>query len=220
MTESGARASTQFGAAGGDPIGNGAVRDGALAGAISVVVFTAVHHLTISDIWAMLPMMLFAGAACGACVAWTFEALFRPHSLGRWAVWNLAILAALGILAISSVLIYQPVTTMAAIMERGGPVDDLIVQALPLTAAFIVVITGAFSLAFGHERGDYLRLLITTTALTLIVGMNVSVLGLVDFAGGSIGPVLAFFGLIVLLDVAYASAFAILGRRWLTVRPE
>ena len=220
MTESSAPTTTPLVESGEDTGGSGAVRDGALAGAVSVVVFTAVHHLTISDIWAMLPMMLIAGAACGACVAWTFGALFRPSSLGQWVVWNLAILASLGILATASVLIYQPVTTMAAIMERGGPVDDLIVQALPLTVAFIIAMTGGFSLAFGHERGDYLRLLITTTVLTLIVGMNVSVLGLVDFAGGSIRPVLAFFGLIVLLDVAYASTFAILGRRWLTVRHE
>lgn len=216
MTESAARALTPPGAAGGVPIRN-AVRDGAIAGAISVVVFTAVHHLIISDIWATLPMMLLAGAACGACVAWTFETLFRPHSFGRWAVWNLAILAALGVLAISSVLIYQPVATMGAIMERGGPVDDLIVQALPLTAVFIVVMTGAFGLAFGHERGDYVRLLVTITVLTLLVGINLSVLGLIDFAGGSMGPLMTFFGLIVLLDVAYASAFAFFGRRWLTV---
>lgn len=198
------------------PMADGIVRDGASAGAISVVVFTLVHHLTISDIWSMLPMMLMAGAACGACITWTFQGLFQRRSLRLWAASNLMILAALAVLAAASIVIYEPVTTMAAIMDRGGPVDDLIMQALPLTALYIVVMTVTLGLAFGQERADYLRLLTTITVLTLLVGINVSVLGLVEFAGDSTLPVLEFFALIVMLDAVYAFAFAVLRRRWLT----
>ncbi|CAN5827519.1 hypothetical protein BH23ACT4_BH23ACT4_14360 [soil metagenome] len=93
----------------------------ALAGAISVVVFTAVHHLTISNIWMMLPMMLLAGAICGVCIAWTFAAVCPDPSPGNWVTCNLVILALLAALSTASILIYEPVTTMAAIMEGGGP---------------------------------------------------------------------------------------------------
>lgn len=206
------------------PTADGIVRDGAWAGALSVVVFTWVHQLTISDIWSMLPMMLVAGAVCGACITWSFQGFLRRHSLGSWVAWNLVILAALGALAIASMVVFEPVTTMAAIMDRGGPVDDLIVRALPLSASFIVVTTAAWGLALGEKASDYVRALITSTVLTLFVGLNVSVLGLVAFAGDSILPVLEFFALIVLLDVVYALAFAVLRRRWLMVgygsRPE
>lgn len=206
------------------PTADASVRDGAGAGVLSVVVFTWVHHLTISDIWSMLPMMLVAGAACGACITWSFQGLFRRHSLGSWTSWNLVILAALGALAVASMVVFDPVTTMAAIMNRGGPVDDLIVRALPLTASFIVVTAAALGLALGEKPSDYVRALITSTVLTLVVGLNVSVLGLVEFAGDSIRFVLEFFALIVLLDVVYAVAFVFLRKRWLMVghgsRPE
>lgn len=102
------------------------------------MMFTVVHHLTISNIWSMLPMMVLTGAISGARIAWAFQGLFRRHSMGWWAAWNLVILAGLVTLTAASMVVYEPVTTMAAIMERGGPVDDLIVQALLLTAVFIV----------------------------------------------------------------------------------
>jgi hypothetical protein len=198
------------------PSERGFVRDGALAGAISVVVFTAVHHLIISDIWVTLPLMLFAGVICGMCLAWTFESLFRSSTMGRWVIWNLVILASLAALAIASLIIYEPVVAMSAIMERGGPVDGLVVRALPLTAIFAVVVAGALGLAFRAGATGYGRLLVTTTLLMLLVGINLSVLGLVDFAGDSLRPVSMFFGLVILLDAVYAIAFGLLRRGRLT----
>ena len=56
-------------------------RRGAAAGAIATVVFTVVHHLTISNIWATLPVMLAAGALCGWSLAWSYEVLFDGYSL-------------------------------------------------------------------------------------------------------------------------------------------
>ena len=39
------------------------------------------------------------------------------------------------------------------------------------------------------------------------VGLNVSVLALVEFSGSSIVPVMAFLSLIVLLDLVFAAVF-------------
>lgn len=73
---------------------------------------------------------------------------------------------------------------MSVIMERGGPVDDLIVRALPLTGLFEIVVAGALGLAFGNDLTDHWRLLVAITVLMLFVGMNLSVLGMVDFGDG------------------------------------
>ncbi|CAN5827404.1 hypothetical protein BH23ACT4_BH23ACT4_14350 [soil metagenome] len=83
---------------------------------------------------------------------------------------------------------------------------------MPLSLSFIVVTTVVLGLFSGRARRGYLRLLITTTVLTLLVGTNLSALGLIDFAGDSILPMLEFFGLIVLLDVVYAFSFAYFAR--------
>ena len=48
--------------------------------------------------------------------------------------------------------------------------------------------------------------------LMVLVGSNISVLGLVDFGGASMMPVLRFFGLVALLDAVFAGAF--LALRW------
>jgi ABC-type uncharacterized transport system permease subunit len=45
-----------------------AARSGAMAGGVSALMLTAVHQWTISNIWNTLPVMLIAGAACGACI--------------------------------------------------------------------------------------------------------------------------------------------------------
>jgi Mg2+/citrate symporter len=53
---------------------------GVIAGAASTLVFTAIHHLFISNIWFSLLPMLIAGALCGLCLAWSYGRLFRPRS--------------------------------------------------------------------------------------------------------------------------------------------
>ena len=154
----------------------------------------------------MLGPMIVAGVLCGWCIGWTYGRLFHRHSIGSWVAYNAVYLAMLAALAVASVLLFEPITTMAAISAEGGPVDDLIVKSLPLTVVFSLVTTGILGAAFAQRSGDYLRLLLTVSVLMLFLGLNVSVLGLVGFSGGSILPVVAFFGLIVLLDAVFVAA--------------
>lgn len=189
------------------PSSSGLARVGAIAGASSVLMFTIVHDLTISNIWPMLGPMVVAGMMCGSCITWTYGRLFGRQSVGTWIGYNAVFLAMFAALAVASVMLFEPVTTMAAISAQGGPVDELIVKALPLTGVFTLVATGLLGAAFARRRSDYLRLLLTVTVLVLFLGLNVSVLGLVGFSGDSILPVVAFFGLIVLLDAVFAAVF-------------
>jgi len=193
--------------AGKSPRISGLARDGAAAGAASALVFTIVHDLTISNIWPMLAPMIVAGVLCGSCITWTYDRLFERQSVGTWIGYNAVFLAMIAALAAASVTLFEPVTSMAAISAQGGPVDELIVKALPLTGVFTFAATGLLGAAFARRRSDYLRLLLAVALLVLFLGLNVSVLGLVSFSGGSILPVVAFFGLIVLLDAVFAAVF-------------
>ena len=188
---------------------------GALAGVASVLVFTVVHQLTISNIWAMVGPMVVAGALCGLCIAWTYGRLFESYTIGTWVGYNAIYLVMFAALAAISVAVFEPVTTMAALINRGGPVDDLIGRALPLTGGFALVTAGGLGAMLARTPSDYLRLLLAVTTLMLFLGLNVSVLGLVDFGGSSLGPVVAFFALIGLLDAAFVVGFVTLRRvRW------
>ena len=60
------------------------VRSGAIAGAASVLAFTLIHDLWISDIWSMFVVMGVAGVLCGICLAWSYAVVVERPSLGSW----------------------------------------------------------------------------------------------------------------------------------------
>jgi hypothetical protein len=111
-----------------------------------------------------------------------------------------------------SVIVFDPVTTVAAVMDAGGPIGDLIAQALPMTTVFICVAAGLVTLAFGGSWSDFGATLVTTAVLMLFLGLNISTLGLVAFPSGSMYLVCEVFGLVLAIDMVYASVFA--GLEW------
>ena len=108
---------------------------------ISSFVFTAVHHLLISDIWSTILVMLAAGAVCGLCLGWTFALLSDNPSIRSWLRFNFVFLAMFVLLGITSVIIYEPVTTITTLIEANSPPSDLINVVLPLIMGFTLVIT-------------------------------------------------------------------------------
>lgn len=60
---------------------------GAVAGGVSVTVFTLLHQVLIVPIWWMFPIMLVAGAVCGVSLAWCYAALVRTPSVASWAAY-------------------------------------------------------------------------------------------------------------------------------------
>jgi hypothetical protein len=189
------------------------VRSGVVAGVTATVGFTLLHDLVISDIWAMLPIMAIAGAICGACLGWSYARLFAVPSVGGWLGYNAAYIVMFGLLGAVSVVVFEPVTTMAAILERGGPVDDLIVQALPMTLAFTLATAALISLVFGRGWRQFGAVLATTSVLVFFLGLNVSAIGLVEFAEGGLYLVAEMFGLVAAIGVMFILMVLVLERQ-------
>ena len=192
------------------------LRSGIVAGVASAVVFTVVHDLFISDIWAMLIIMTVAGAICGLCIGWTYGRLFEAPSIGNWLNYNLVYLAMFGFLGASSVIVFDPVTTLAEVIENEGPIDELIVMALPMTILFALATVAAISVLFVRRTSDIGPVLLTVSVLVLFLGLNVSAIGLVDIPRDSTYLVAELFGLILVIDVVFATTFLTLERESLT----
>ena len=190
----------------------GCVRSGALAGAASVVIFALVHHVFISDIWYSLLMMTVAGSVCGLCVAWTYRLLFEVHSASSFVRYNMLYVAMFVLLGAASVVVYEPVTTIAAMTEANEPPVELIRRAMPMTVVFTLGTAMLLNVFHGRTRRHFGAILLTCTVLVLLLGLNVSVIGFVEIPSGSLYLVAELLGLIVVINVAYVASFIVLER--------
>lgn len=185
---------------------------GMIAGAASALMFTAVHHWFISDIWFSLPPMLIAGALCGLCLAWSYGRLFRPPSILTWLLYNLVYIALFLLLGILSILIFEPIATIPQLIAANEPPDELIRQAMPLTLGFILGSAALITMLWGRDLVDVAAILLTCTVLIILLGLNVSILGLVYIPGSAISLIAKIFGLILLLNLVYLAIFLLLER--------
>ena len=187
---------------------------GAFSGIVSTLIFTIVHDIFISDIWFMLLPMLVAGALCGALLSWSYRLLVVVPSRLGWLVYNLIYVALFGLLGVASVLFFEPVTTMAAMVTLNGPPTELIDQAMPMTVGFTLGMAALFTLLYGRSITKFLAVLLTCTVLVALLGLNVSVIGLVAIPSGSLVVIAELFGLILVLNAVYVIVYLVL-ERWL-----
>lgn len=187
------------------------LRSGALAGAAAALAFTAFHQLVISNIWFSLPIMMIAGALCGLCVGWSYEKLYRTPSSGGWVRYNLVYVAMFVLMSGVSVIIYEPITTMAAVIDGGSP-NELYREAWLMTVLFTIGAAIGINLMFGRRRSTYLPVFVTCIVLVVTLGLNVSIIGLVDIPISGAYLVAEFLGLILFLDVAFVAVFVLLER--------
>lgn len=185
---------------------------GALAGAASAFAFVVLHDIIISDIWFSLVLMLVAGALCGLCIGWTYRLMFPAPSIGSWWRYNMTYVAMFVALGVASALAFEPRTTMAALTAADEPPHELIVTALPMTAGFTLVAAAVITKLFGRRRRHFGAVLLTCTVLVVLLGLNVSVIGLVDIPRGSQYLVAEMLGLVVFLNVVFAAGFT--GLQW------
>jgi len=195
-----------------------AVLSGAVSGASTVVAFTALHQLLISDIWFSFAPMLIAGVACGASLAWSYRLQFEPAtSHGWWSFVTLHTVLLLG-LGGASVAMFDPTVPMAALIAANEPPAELIAQAMPLTLGWIALAAITPTLLWGRSLKALASNSLTSALLILLLGLNVSALGLVDMSGGSPFVVLEFLGLLVVIMLGYGTTFRVMERRDLLMR--
>ena len=185
---------------------------GAIAGSLSALIFTAIHQLIISSIWFALPAMLIAGALCGTCLAWSYLSVADSISASTWLGYNLLYLVMFVALGAVSVVVFDPITTIAALLQTDEPPGELIGRALPMTGAFTIATAVALSGLYRPSWYGVFTLLVTTTVLVLFLGLNISILGLVDVASGQVFVLAETFGLLVGLTGVYVVSVAILAR--------
>lgn len=183
---------------------------GAFSGMVSTLIFTIVHDIFISDIWFMLLPMLMAGALCGALLSWSYRLLVAIPSRRGWLVYNLLYVALFGLLGVASVLFFEPVTTMAAVVMLNGPPTELIDQAMPMTVLFTLGMAILITLLYGRSITKFFAVLLTCTVLVALLGLNISAIGLVDIPSGSLVVIAELFGLIVVLNAVYVMVYLVL----------
>ena len=192
---------------------------GAVAGAVSAVSFAAIHYVLISDIWDMAVIMAVAGALSGVCLAWTYRRLDARASVNGWLRYNLTYIGLFAVIPALSVALFDPIITFAEASESDGPLDELIVEALPMTVIAVLAIAVVVSLLFGSLRHDYGPILIAVTVLMLFLGLNLTIIGLVEFTVGRTRLVAGFIGLIVAIGFVFSVTYAALERRRLLASP-
>ena len=185
---------------------------GALAGCVTTVVFTVVHHMLISNIWFSLIPMLVMGGICGASLAWSYGILFRMPAISTWLMYNSAYLVFLVLLGIASFLVYDPIVTTAALIAADEPPGELIAKALPLTLLFWLGSVGAMSLMWGRTLRKVIAMLVTSAIIVGLFGLNISVIGLVEFSPDGSYLVGLFFGLIAAIIGVNAATFVLIER--------
>lgn len=188
------------------------IRSGAVAGAISAAVFALVHDLMISDIWSSIWMLMAAGAICGAGLGWTYGLLFEAPSVGSWIRYNLIYLILFVVLAVVSLLVFEPITTAAEVLASDEPPNDLFAEALPVSAAFTLAAAALIGWRYGRAWTDYLAVLLTCAVLVLLLGLNVAIIGLVEVPSSAVHLIVEMFFLIVALNAVFAGAYVALER--------
>ncbi len=180
---------------------------GAWAGVVSAAAFAGIHHIFISNIWDMMGVMTVAGALSGLCLAWTYRRLDARKTVGGWLRYNLAFIGLFAVVPALSIAVFEPVMTFAEAAAAEGPLDELIVEALPLTVAVVVVMAAAVSTTFGSLRRDFGPILLTVVVLMIFLGLNLTIIGLVGWSSTMPRVIVGFVGLILALGLVFALAY-------------
>jgi hypothetical protein len=189
------------------------LRSGILAGTASALAFAIIHDIFISDIWFSLRVLVVAGGLCGLCVGWTFGLLAGRPSIRSWLRYNALYMGMFVFLGVVSVLLFEPVITIPELMASNGPPDHLFSQAMPVTIVSTLAMAAIMSRLYGRYWAHYAAVLLTCTVLVLLLGLNVSMIGLVFIPGSSVYLIAELFGLILAPNLVYVVMFIALERK-------
>ena len=192
---------------------------GAVAGVVATLVFTALHHVFINPIWWAFPFMAVAGALCGAALVWCYSRLAAARTARSWSVFVGLFIVMFGLLAVTSSVVYEPIITMAEVVNSTGG------NPIPISESLVLMVVFTFGwaafLALFYRRGwqGFGSSMVTTTILMLVLGINVSTMGLVEIPTTGWLLVVEFFGYIVALGVAFGLSYHFIAKTWARSRP-
>lgn len=83
-----------------------------------------------------------------------------------------------GLLGAASVLIFEPVTTLVALVTFNSPPTELIDQAMPMTIAFTLGMAVLITWLYGRSIRTFPAVLIICAVLVTLLGLNFSAIGL------------------------------------------
>ncbi len=176
---------------------------GALSGVVVVLGFTAVHYVFISDIWAYLGQMLFAGALCGVFIVWSYREAVTEHSTGAWFRYCGLYAAEMIALGGVSLLVLRPQFTMAELLAADDAFDRLLPPSIPLMIGAMATGTIVIWWYYGRRRAALAPILVTQVILVFLLGHQFAFLGLVEPSTS----LLVVFGEFALLTIALAAGF-------------
>jgi hypothetical protein len=156
--------------------------------------------------------MLVAGILCGTCLAWSYFLVVRRRTVRTWLQYNALYLGVLVALGVSSLLVFEPVTTIAVLLQRRAPPSELIVRALPVTVIFTLATAALLSALYRPGWRGAGAILATTAVIVVFLGLNLSVMGLVSVPRSAFYLVAELVFLILALGLAYIAAVVALGR--------
>lgn len=183
---------------------------GAIAGALSAFVFSVIHYFLISPIWFAMVANIIAGAVSGTCIAWSYSLAVRDKTRWSWASYNVAFVLILAALCVTSLIMFEPVTTIPALLRSKEPPRALIGQALPVTLVFTLASAALLSLRYRAGLIASAAIGITAFVVVFFLGLNLSILGLVSVPRGSLYLLAEVFLLILALAGFYAGSMTIL----------
>lgn len=177
---------------------------GAASGAVTVLLFTLLHDLLISDIWFNVGPMVVSGAVCGAVLVWSYRAAVGDHTPRRWLAYVGVCSGLLVTLGVVSLLVLEPRFTMTELLGNDDALGLLLPPALPLMGAATLAGTGVLWLWLGRPPGALLPLLVGQLLLVFFMGHNLAILGLVEMSSAVLVALAEFVGLTLLLGGLFA----------------
>ena len=116
------------------------------------------------------------------------------------------------VLGAVSLVMFEPVTTIAELLKSNEPPRGLIGQALPVTVLFTVGSAGLLTVMYRPGWQGGISILVTTLVIVLSLGLNISILGLVFVPRSSFYVIGEVAALIVALALVYAVSMAYVWR--------
>lgn len=156
--------------------------------------------------------MLLAGTLCGACLAWSYTLAVSTPTVGTWVRYNLSYLAMFVALGLTSLIAFEPVTTIAALLQSKEPPRALIGRALPVSGLFTLATAALLSAVYRPGWRGAAGLLLTTGVLILLLGLNISILGLVGVPRPALGVLVEVLALLAALAGIYVGVVVGLNR--------